>query len=64
MYKSLITFILAAILGISIKSFVYARVIYQAGSTLSFEALLDVSIIGPLVLLSSAGLLVMYLQSR
>ncbi len=57
-------FVLAAILGISIKSFIYARVIFEAGSTLSFEAMLDISIIGPLLLLSAAGLVAMYLQSR
>ena len=57
-------FIVAAILGISIKSYVYARVIYAAGSAFSLEILLDVWIIGPLVLLSALGLLGMYLQSR
>ncbi len=57
-------FVITAILGISIKSFVYARVIYHAGSTLSIDALLDPWILGPLILLSAMGLLGMYLQSR
>lgn len=57
-------FIVAAILGISIKSYVYARVIYAAGSSFSLEILLDVWILGPLILLSALGLLGMYLQSR
>ncbi len=56
-------FILAAMLGISIKSFIYARVIYNA-SSLSIEALLDVWILGPLIILSALGLLGMYLQAR
>lgn len=57
-------FVAAAILGISIKSFVYARVIHGASSSLSLEVLLDVWILGPLVLLSALGLLAVYLQSR
>ena len=50
-------FIVAAILGISIKSYIYARVIYSASSTASPGVLLDLTVIGPLVLLSiiSAG---------
>ena len=45
-------FVVAAILGISIKSFIYARVIYGAASSLSLDLLLDFTILGPLVLLS------------
>ena len=49
---NLMHFIVAAILGISIKSFIYARVIYGAASSLSLDLLLDFTILGPLVLLS------------
>jgi uncharacterized membrane protein YdjX (TVP38/TMEM64 family) len=45
-------FIPAAILGVSIKSYMYSRVIYNASTSASFEDLLDISIYGPLVLLS------------
>lgn len=45
-------FIPAAILGISIKSYIYARVIYNAASSASVEDLLNVSTYGPLLLLS------------
>lgn len=50
-------FILAAILGISIKSFIYARVIHSASASASPAVLLDLVVIGPLVVLSivSAG---------
>lgn len=50
-------FIVAAILGISIKSFIYARVIYSASASASPAVLLDLTVIGPLVVLSifSAG---------
>lgn len=53
-------FIAAAILGISIKSYVYSKVIYSAAGSLSVDVLLDPWIIGPLVLLStiSAGAVV------
>jgi uncharacterized membrane protein YdjX (TVP38/TMEM64 family) len=57
-------FIIAAILGISIKSYVYCRVIYSAASSLSVDVLLDVWIIGPLVLLSSVSAGVVYLNYR
>ena len=57
-------FIAAAILGISIKSYIYARVIYSAGSEFSLDVLLDVSIVGPLVLLSGLGLIGVYWQTR
>ncbi len=45
-------FIPAAILGVSIKSYMYSRVIYNASTSASFEDLLDISIYGPLVSLS------------
>ena len=45
-------FIAAAILGISIKSYIYARVIYSASNSLSLDMLFDISVLGPLMLLS------------
>jgi uncharacterized membrane protein YdjX (TVP38/TMEM64 family) len=45
-------FIPAAILGISIKSYIYARVIYNATTSVSVEDLLNISTYGPLILLS------------
>ena len=57
-------FIIAALLGISIKSYLYARVIYSASSELTIDLLLDFGVIGPLVLLSLASALVMYFNYR
>ena len=56
-------FISAAILGISIKSYIYARVIYNASTSASVDDLLNVSTYGPLVLLSAltlAGVFIRY----
>jgi len=56
-------FILAAILGISIKSYIYARVIYNATTSVSVEDLLNISTYGPLMLLSVitfAGVFIRY----
>lgn len=49
---NLLYFIFAAFIGIGIKSYVYAKVIYQAASGASLNDLLDITIFGPLVLLS------------
>ena len=57
-------FIVAAMLGISIKSYVYARVIYSAGSSFSFDVILDIGTVGPLILLSALSLVGVYWQSR
>ncbi len=56
-------FIIAALLGIAIKSYLYARVIYSASSELTFDLLLDFGVIGPLILLSLASALAMYFTS-
>jgi uncharacterized membrane protein YdjX (TVP38/TMEM64 family) len=48
-------FIIAALLGISIKSYVYANVIFTASDNFEFEMLLDVGVIGPLLALSLAS---------
>jgi len=50
-------FILAAILGVSIKSYLYASVIHGASTAESLESLLDLSTIGPLILLSVLSML-------
>ena len=57
-------FILSAILGISIKSYVYAQVIYSASTSFSLDVLLDVWIVGPLVLLSAASATVVFINYR
>ena len=57
-------FIIAALLGISIKSYLYARVIYSASSELTFDLLLDFGVIGPLLLLSLASALAVYFNYR
>ena len=61
---SLSQFIIAAILGISIKSYIYARVIYNAASSLSLDVLLDVWILAPLVLLSAISAAAVYVNYR
>ncbi|MCP4765589.1 MAG: VTT domain-containing protein [Gammaproteobacteria bacterium] len=57
-------FIVAAILGISIKSYLYANVIYAASSSLSLELLLDFKIYAPLVALSLVSALLVYVNYR
>jgi uncharacterized membrane protein YdjX (TVP38/TMEM64 family) len=65
---NLIHFIMAAILGISIKSYLYARVIHGATSSVSFEEslkkLMDFSTLGPLILLSALSLTGVYINYR
>ena len=61
---NLMHFIVAAILGISIKSFIYARVIYGAASSLSLDLLLDFTILGPLVLLSLMSVVAVWINYR
>lgn len=57
-------FVLAAALGIAIKSYVYARVIYSASSSLSLDMLLDFSVFGPLIVLSMLSALGVYINYR
>lgn len=57
-------FVLAAILGIGIKSYIYARVIYSASSNASLEMLVDIGVLGPLLALSCGSLLMLYLKHR
>lgn len=57
-------FIPAAILGISIKSYIYAKVIYSATTTASYEDLLEISTYGPLILLSVITLIGVFIKYR
>ena len=57
-------FLLAAILGISIKSYIYARVIYGASTAASLDTLLNISTLGPLVILSAMSLLGVFINYR
>jgi uncharacterized membrane protein YdjX (TVP38/TMEM64 family) len=57
-------FVVAAVLGIAIKSYIYARVIYGASSSMSLDMLLDISVFGPLVLLSVVSALGVYINYR
>lgn len=57
-------FIAAAISGISIKSYVYANIIYNATSSASLEELMDISTYGPLILLSAISLLGVFINYR
>jgi len=57
-------FIPAAILGISIKSYIYSNVIYNATTTASIDDLLDISTYGPLLLLSAFILLGVFIKYK
>ena len=57
-------FIAAAILGIGIKSYIYADVIYNATTSASFDELMELSTYGPLVLLSTLTLIGVYLKYK
>jgi len=58
----LIHFVIAAILGISIKSYIYANVIYAASSSLSLDLLFDFRIFAPLVALSLISAVIVYVN--
>jgi uncharacterized membrane protein YdjX (TVP38/TMEM64 family) len=57
-------FIPAAILGISIKSYIYSKVIYNTATSSSFEDLLDISTFGPLILLSTIVLIGVFIKYK
>jgi len=64
---NLLYFVSAAFIGIGLKSYVYAGVIYQAASGASLNDLLDITIFGPLVLLSAVilgGVFVKYKRDQ
>ena len=53
-------FVAATMLGIAIKSYVYARVIYPASSDPSLDLLVDIGVVAPLLALSLGSLLAMF----
>lgn len=57
-------FIAAAFLGVGIKSYVYADIIYNLTTTASVDDLLNVSTIAPLVLLSLITFLGVYINYK
>ena len=57
-------FIPAAILGISIKSYIYSKVIYNTATSASFEDLFDISTFGPLILLSIISLIGVFIKYK
>lgn len=57
-------FIAAAILGVGIKSYIYAEVIYNATTTASLDELMNISTYGPLILLSALSLLGVYIKYK
>ena len=57
-------FIAAAILGISIKSYIYAEVIYNAATSASLDELMNISTYGPLLLLSALTLFGVFIKYK
>ena len=57
-------FIPAAILGIGIKSYIYAEVIYEATTSASYDDLLDISTYGPLMALSVLILIGVFIKFK
>ncbi len=57
-------FIMAAMLGIFIKAYLYARVVNSATTTASYQDLLNFSTLAPLIALSAISLLAMYIKHR
>ena len=60
---NLIHFVLAAMLGISIKSYIYARVIHDATS-LSPQELFNISTLAPLIILSLLSILGVFVKYK
>lgn len=57
-------FIAAAILGIGIKSYIYAEVIYNATTSASLDELMNISTYGPLILLSALTLIGVFIKYK
>jgi len=57
-------FIAAAFLGIGIKSYVYADVIYSATTSASLDELMNISTYGPLMLLSALTLVGVFIKYK
>lgn len=49
---NLVSFIMASLIGVGVKSYVFSVVIYQAASTGSLYDLLDINILSPLIIVS------------
>ena len=57
-------FVIAAMSGIFIKSYIYANAIHPASNALSLRVLLDISIIGPLLALAALSLAAVFVSRR
>lgn len=57
-------FIAAAFLGVGIKSYVYADVIYSATTSASLDELMNISTYGPLILLSALTLVGVFIKYK
>lgn len=57
-------FIPATILGISIKSYIYSKIIYNATTAASLDELLDIYTFGPLILLSVIALIGVFIKYK
>ncbi|MFC1589689.1 hypothetical protein ACFL3P_05425, partial [Pseudomonadota bacterium] len=57
-------FIAAAFLGVGIKSYIYADVIYNAATNASLDQLMKPSTYGPLVLLSALTLVGVFIKYK
>ena len=60
----LAAFIAASVCGIAIKTYIYARAIYGASSAMSVDMLFDVSVYGPLLVLSLLCMAGVYVNYR
>ena len=57
-------FVVAAFLGVGIKSYVYADIVYNLTTTASIDDLLNVSTVMPLVLLSAITFIVVFIKYK
>ncbi len=57
-------FIPAAFLGVGIKSYIYAKVIYNVTTTASLDDLLNISTYGPLILLSAITFIGVFIKYK
>jgi uncharacterized membrane protein YdjX (TVP38/TMEM64 family) len=61
---NLVHFVVAAILGIGIKSYIYASVIHRASEQMSPQLLFDLRVIAPLAALSLISIAIVYVNGR
>ena len=57
-------FILAAVIGLGIKTYLYSSLIYSFTSMVSLKEMLDITVYGPLVMLSALSLIGVYINHR